>query len=640
MVACRLTLLGGFILAMDDGRPLPLPTRKDRLLLAYLALSAGRALPREGLAGLLWADRAEAQARDSLKQSLAGIRQAFRQARLEPLRADRETVALAPDGIEIDALEFARLAGASSTPDRAAALYRGELLEGVDGAGIDFQTWLRAERARLEDLAVRILEQLARCAAPDRIDDDWVRLGRHLLARDALRESVYRSLMRLSVLKGDRAEALKLYAACRDALKRDLGVAPDIATEDLYRDILTGRVVRPSDPSPVAGSADRPSIAVLPLSNLSGDAQLGQLCDGLTEDIITGLGRFHFLFVIDRHSSIAMSQQTADLAEIGHRLGVTHLVQGSLQRLGKRVRITVRLVDAASRAQRWGDAYDVPLSEFLALSDKVTGALVSTLYDRVERSLLEQSRRKPTLVAYECLIRGIAHLRGYAPDDNRLARELFERAISLDSNYALAHAYLAMTLLIEHGFGDASGAIKDRALDLAHTAVRLDSQENRCHWFLAQAHLYRAEFDRAMTHFERSIALNPNDANCLASMGLAVAFMGRAEEGIGLIRQAMRLNPFHPDWYWDDLTIALYAARRYEEALESSRVSDRTHPWALARVAACYAQLGRLDEAHAKATAVLRLNPNFHISEVTLLYKNPVDAEHVFEGMRKAGLPE
>jgi DNA-binding SARP family transcriptional activator len=134
LAACRLTLLGGFALATDDGRPLSLPSRKDRLLLAYLALSPGRAQARERLAGLLWSDRAEAQARDSLKQSLACMRQAFRQTGLDPLRADRDSVTLEPDRIESDALEFTALATASTRLDHAAALYRGELLEGVAGA--------------------------------------------------------------------------------------------------------------------------------------------------------------------------------------------------------------------------------------------------------------------------------------------------------------------------------------------------------------------------------------------------------------------------------------------------------------------------------------------------------------------------
>ena len=225
------------------------------------------------------------------------------------------------------------------------------------------------------------------------------------------------------------AEALR---ACRDALKQELGVAPDrrrkrsIATSSpIARRRQRGRRTSQAGSGPA-------SIAVLPFSNLSGDPDLAHLCDGVTEDIITGLGRFHMLFVIDRHSSSVIAQQATDVAEIGRRLGVAHLVQGSLQRQGDRVRITVRLIDAASRAQVWGEAYDLALSDILAVPDKVTGAIVSTLHSRVESSLLEQSRRKPTLAAYECLLRGIKHLRGYGPDDNKRAVELFQQAMELD----------------------------------------------------------------------------------------------------------------------------------------------------------------------------------------------------------------
>jgi adenylate cyclase len=153
--------------------------------------------------------------------------------------------------------------------------------------------------------------------------------------------------------------------------------------------------------------------------------------------------------------------------------------------------------------------------------------------------------------------------------------------------------------------------------------------------FLGQAYRCLAEFDLALSHFERGVALNPNDANGIAQLGYVLAIAGRAEEGVKLVRQAMRLNPFHPDWYWNTLTIALYAARRYEEALEASRQGGgRTHYWQLARGAACLAQLGRLEEARKQAAHVLRIKPDFHLSA------DPSDAEHVFEGMRKAGLPD
>jgi TolB-like protein len=639
LVACRLTLLGGFTLATDDGRPLTLPSRKDRLLLAYLVLSPGRAQARERLAGLLWNDRAEAQARDSLKQSLACMRQAFRQAGLDPLRADRNSVTLEPDRIESDALEFVALATRSTRLDRAAVLYRGELLEGMDGATSEFEAWLRAERERLNGLAVRVLEQLALSAAPNGVSDDAARLGRQLLARDPLREPVYRALMRLCALGGDRAEALKIYAACCDTLKRDLGVAPDFKTEELYRDILTDRPLQPSSGLEATRAADRPSIAVLPFSNLSGDADLGHLCEGITEDIIIGLGRFRSLFVIDRYSSLAASQQGPDVSEIGRRLGVAYLAQGSLQRLGERLRLTVRLVDSGSRAQVWGEAYDSALSDILAIPDKVTGAIVSTLYGRVEQSHLEQSRRKPTLAAYECVLRGIKHLRGYGPDDNKRAAELFQQAIDLDPDYALARAYRALADVLIYDYS-APDSVLAEALSLASTAVDLDGSDSRCHWALGAIHSYRGDFEAGERHYRRAIALNPNDANAIASFGRMLARLGRPDEGIDRIREAMRLNPYHPDWYWQQLGVVLYSAGRYADAAEALHRATRHGFWSRCYLAACFAQMGRKDEAAAEVAEARRLRPDCSLAKMRTRDFSAVDSKHFIEGLRKAGLPE
>jgi TolB-like protein/Flp pilus assembly protein TadD len=639
LAACRLTLLGGFTLATDDGRQLSLPTRKDRLLLGYLALSPGRLMTRERLAGLLWSDRAEAQARDSLKQSLAGMRQVFRQAGLDPLRTDRDSVALEPDRIETDVLEFATLATASTSLDRAAALYRGELLEGIDGTSPELQAWLHTERERLNDLAIHVLEQRALCAAPNGVADDAIRLGRYLLARDQLREPVYRALMRLFALKGDRAEALKLYAALREALKQDLQVEPDAKSENLYRDILTDRLA-PSTVTAAERTRERPSIAVLTFSNLSGDPDLAHLCDGITEDTITGLGRFHLLFVIDRHSSTTVSQQASDVVEVGRRLGVAYLVQGSLQRLGEGVRITVRLIDAGSRAQLWGEAYDCALSEILAVPDKVTGAIVSTLHNRVESSLLEQSRRKPTLAAYECVLRGIKHLRGYGPDDNRCAVELFQQAMDLDPDYALARAYRAFADVVSHGYGDAPDAVLAQALSLAQTAIDLDAGDGRCHWILGAIHVYRGDWRNAEQHYQRAVALNPNDANAICSSGRMLARRGQIQEGIDRIREAMRLNPYHPEHYWQNLGSVLHMARKYADSAEAYGRMTRPGYWVLCRLAGCYAQLGRMNEATEAVADALRLRPDFSLAKVRLREVDTAEAQHIKDGMRRAGLPE
>ena len=640
MAACRLTLLGGFSLEKADGTKLALPTRKDKLLLAYLALSAGRPQSRERLAGLLWGDRGEAQARDSLKQALAGVRQAFRTVGLDPLHADRESVTFDPESIEIDATAFALLANQTAACGRTVGIYRGDLLDGITGVSAEFEEWLRPERERLSALAIRVLEQFTQSSDANAESDEAIRLGRQLLARDRLREPVYRALMRLHLRKGERTEALKLYATCRTALQEELGVAPDARTEELYRDILTDRAGRsPSGPEAVR-TPDRPSIAVLPFSNLSGDPNLDHLCDGITEDTITGLGRFRLLFVIDRHSSSAISRQMSDVAEMGQRLGVACVVQGSLQRFGERLRITVRLIDASSRAQLWGESYDCPLAEVMAVPDKLTGAIVSTLYTRVEHSLLEQSRRKPVLAAYECVLRGMKHLRGYGPDDNRRAVELFQQAVDLDPDYPLARAYRAFADVVLHGYADAPDAVLVQAQELAASAVELDDNDGRCHWLLSMIHGHRGDLEGEERHIRRAIALNPNDANSLCGSGVCLAAHGRPEEGIDRIREAMRLNPYHPEWYWVDLGIALYAARRYADAIEA--FGHRTPPkyWILCRLAACYAQMGRTEEAAAAVAEVRRLRPDFSLSKVRLCSWKTAEAEHILEGMRKAGLPE
>jgi adenylate cyclase len=387
----------------------------------------------------------------------------------------------------------------------------------------------------------------------------------------------------------------------------------------------------------------KPSIAVLPLTNMSGEPEQQYFSDGITEGIITELSRFSSLFVIARNSSFAYRGAAIDVRQVSRELGVRFILEGSVQKSANRLRITAQLIDGTNGSHIWSERYDRGMGDLFEVQDEVARTIVATLVGRLENAEIRSAARKRTdnLPAYDCLLRGIEHLRGYADDDNRRARELFERAISLDPRYALAHAYFALALVCEHGYGDAPDPIKDRALQSALTGLRLDPDEGRCHQFLGEVHLFRGDFDSALSHIERSIALNPNDANAVALLGHALAFGGRAEEGVGLIRQAMRLNPFHPDWYWSDLAIASYAARRYEESLEADRrITGRNNYWSFARLAACYAQLGKLEEARAQAAEVLRLKPDFHFSEVKLVYKNPADAEHLFEGMRKAGLPE
>lgn len=637
MAACSLKVLGGFGLRSPDGRDLALSTRKDRLLLAYFTFNAGRPVARDRLAGLLWGDRGETQARDSLRQSLAAIRQAFRQVGLDPIHSERESVTFDPAGIAIDASAFERLASQAQSRAEAATLYRGPLLDGIDGATPEFEAWLGPERERLASIAVRLVEQIAETTAPS---EPATCLARQLLARDPLCEPLYRALMRLHVARGERAAALKLYAACRDALKKELDTAPDLLTEQLYRDILTERPAQSAPTEQAPPPADRPSLAVLPFSNLSRDADLDHLCEGLAEDIITGLGRFRLLFVIDRYSSSMIAKQENDIAVIGKRLGVGHLVQGSLQRQGDRVRITVRLLGAATRAQLWGEAYDHPFADLANVPDTITGALISTLHARVESALVEQGRRKPKMAAYDCVLRGIKHLRGYAPGDNERAIELFQQAMDLDPDYALARAYRGFADVVAFGYSATPPELLRRAREMAQQAVQMDEQDARCHWLLGLAVGYCGDLKEEELHYRRALALNPNDANVLCTLGLVIAELGRIDEGIDLVREAMRRNPYHPDWYWTDLAIIFYVAHRYEDALEAYKQKSNQGHWSQARIAACYAKLGRMDEARATAAEVLRLKPDFTISSLRSTGLTGIATGDLGDGMRLSGLPE
>ena len=635
-MACCLTLLGGFGLRSAEGNELALSTRKDRLLLAYLALNVGRPLARDRLAGLLWGDRGETQARDSLRQSLAAIRQGFRQVGLDPIVSERDSVSFNPSGITIDVLEFERLASDASARPNAASIYSGPLLDGIDGMTPEFEGWLEPERERLASVAVHMVQDIAASATKS---EPALSLARQLLSRDPLCEPVYRALMRLHVAGGERAAALQLYAACRDALKRELNVAPDLQTETLYRDILTDRPAQSSAREPVKPGAERPSIAVLPFNNLSRDADLDHLCEGLAEDIITGLGRFHMLFVIDRYSSSMIAKQETDIAAIGKRLGVAHLVQGSLQRQGDRVRVTVRLLDAMTRAQVWGEAYDHPLSDLVNIPDRITSAVISTLHARVESALIEQSRRKPKLAAYECFLRGLKHLRGYGPDDNKRAVDLFQEAIDLDPDYALARAYRGFADVVLHGYSDAADEILDQALAMATTAVEIDDGDGRCHFLLGVIQRYRGDTDSAEWHYQRALALNPNDANVVVASGRLLAYRGHLEEGIDRVRQGMRLNPYHPEWYWVNLGSVLYEAGKYADAIEAfGRITGPGY-WIHCRIAGCYAHLGRMKEAKEAAAIALRLRPDFSVAKLRLRECQPAVAERIREGLRKAGLP-
>ena len=228
-------------------------------------------------------------------------------------------------------------------------------------------------------------------------------------------------------------------------------MAPDAKTEELYRDILTDRLSPSSAASESGRTPERPSIAVLPFTNLSGDPEQAYFSDGITEDIITELSRFRSLFVIARNSSFAFRGERIDIAEIARRLGVQYIVEGSVRRAGNRVRITAQLIDAANGTHLWAERYDRELEDIFAVQDEVVRTVVATVAGRVEVAGAQFAKRKPpeSLVAYDYVLRGLEQLNLDGEPHNAEARRLFEKAVELDPQYAAGHAYLALAIYVQ-----------------------------------------------------------------------------------------------------------------------------------------------------------------------------------------------
>jgi adenylate cyclase len=396
--------------------------------------------------------------------------------------------------------------------------------------------------------------------------------------------------------------------------------------------------------APPGTSTDKPSIAVLPFTNMSGDFEQEYFSDGITEDIITELSRFRSLFVIARNSSFAFKGKAVKVQEIAKELGVAYVVEGSVRKAGARIRITAQLVEAAGGRHVWAERYDRPADDVFAIQDEVVRTVAATLAGRVEAAGAEGLRRRPTpsLSAYECVLRGNALPVG-DPVQEAAAHQLFEQAVTLDPDYARAYAQLAISHLKRwlDGMSESSKDL-DRAFELATRAIVLDAQEIVCHTALSFVQLCRRRYDEAEFHARKALALNPNRPNSLAAMAEFFAFTGRPDEAVAFISDAMRLDPHHPAWYWGDLGAAHFAARRYAEAIAAIRHRPNLQFTWQAYLAACHAQLGEDEAMRAAAAEVLRLRPDFSVAVFTTHhpYKVAADREHLASSLRKAGLPE
>jgi len=389
----------------------------------------------------------------------------------------------------------------------------------------------------------------------------------------------------------------------------------------------------------------KPSIAVLPLANMSGDPEQEFFADGLSEDIITELSRFRELLVISRNSTFVHKGKAVKVQDVAREFGVDYVLEGSVRKAGDRIRVTVQLIDGQTDRHVWAERYDRELKDIFAIQDEMTCAIVATLPGRVEAATHDRAKRKQTsnLPAYECVLAAkVLHHRS-SRDDNAEAQRLLDRAIVLDPNYAHAHAWKACVLgqTWTHGWcADADSTFRKVMAEL-EIALALDDNDSDVHRILAAVNLTRDDHDQAAYHQERALALNPNYDLVVVQQGELLTWLGRPEEGIEWIRKAMRLNPYHPERFWNHLGRAYYCAEKYAEATDAfSRITrpDHTHH---AFLAATFAQMGNAVAAAAHASEVLKRAPEFSVESylATLHYKQETDRRRHEDGLVKAGLP-
>jgi TolB-like protein len=666
MAGLLIALLGGLEISGGEMTARASLTRKTRALVAYLALQGARGQSREKLAELLWGNSAEEQARANLRQALSSVRKALNGNGATYLVADGDQISLAGRDIDLDVAEFERLV-AEATPQalkRAAVLYRGDLLDGFSLKEDSFEAWARTERERLRHMACDALTKLiAHC---DEVGDTerCVETTARLLTLDPLREAAHRTLMRVYAAQGRQASALKQFEACRDVLKRELGVEPEPETVALYRELRRQRAAalegetdtgrKPEAEGPQL--PDGPSVAVLPFENKSGDPDQSYFSDGLTENIIAGLTRFREILVIGVKSVLVVREQAADVREIGRALGVVHIVEGSVRKAGDRVRVTAQLVDAATGQRLWAENYDRDLDDIFAVQDEITDIIVATLAGQIEHLELGRATKNPAedLAAYDCLLRGRQCLNRYTRDGELEARRHFEQALKLDPNYAAAYAGLSISFMHEYeaSWSEAAEDALERAYTLAQRAVALDDADSPARYAIASACFYRGQHELAKVHIEKALELNPNDYHNICAKAWFLSFSRHPFEGVACSIEAMRLNPLVPDNCLFTIGMAEYVAGRYEEALAAF---GKTKGWGLFRpawIAACYAQLDRDAQAQAAAAEVRELAPsdpsvpNEDDIERWRAYWNRInrfenseDQERFLEGLRKAGLP-
>jgi DNA-binding SARP family transcriptional activator/TolB-like protein len=641
--------------------------RKTRALLAVVALSAPRPALRGRLAELLWSRRPEEQARASLRQEIHRLLEALSPTGGDILTVTRDHLALRPGAVWVDVDEVMR---ATTEQPASLSLLEGDLLEDLDGIDPAFDAWLAAERERVRDKARSVAEALLRSQVEP---EAAIPVAQRLLSIDRAHEGAWRALMRAHAARGERGMAIQSYDRCRAVLADLLDAAPSAETQKLLAEIrgpsssrLRPRPLAPApiedleEPLPVlepkalaAPARGGAHVGVLPLQLVGTSDDEAHLATGLAEEITTALARFRWMFVVSSNSLARFAMESRDETAIRRTFGIDFLLDGTVQKERTRLRITLRLLDLRAGNQIvWARRFDRQSHDLLSLQDEIAAEVVAQIDPEI---LLIESKRiaaRPPVdaTAYDLMLRAVTLIGRMERQPFMQARDLLDRAIALEPDYAAAHAWYAYwhVFLVGQGWAEDSQAALELAGQLAERAIVLDPFDARG---LAIAGHVRAflhhRLHEAIALHERALSLNPNLAMAWNLSGVAYAYLGDWEEADRRVARYKKLSPLDPHAFFFDTAFIIVALlkRDYESAVVAGRAVTEMNPSFSAACKPYLAALGhagRLQEASVVLRRLLAIEPDFTIERfmATTPIERPGNREHYAEGLRRAGVPE
>jgi TolB-like protein/cytochrome c-type biogenesis protein CcmH/NrfG len=405
--------------------------------------------------------------------------------------------------------------------------------------------------------------------------------------------------------------------------------------------------------SEVPATSDKPSIAVLPFNNLSGDPEQEYFADGITEDIITALSKLRWFLVIARNSTFVYKGMAVDVKQVGRELGVDYVVEGSVQKAGNRIRISAQLIDGTTGNNLWAEKYDRELADIFDVQDEITQTVVATIEPKLvaAEGVRSQRRSGEDLNAWQLVMRAMSHFGKMTSKESQTAIALLEEAVQKYPDYGPAHSLLAFALLVSGHVGwipesdvyRYSTKFVHRAGELARHAAELDDEDPWAHFALGNYCFIERRTEEAVPEYLKAIDLNPNFAIAYGSLGRALVFDGQSEDAVNYFQKALRMSPHDPliTVFYSGMGTAHYYAHRYDEAIEWSRKAIRERPGYTAAhriLCASLAMAGRTEDAEAAAATLRQLQPNISIAwiEQHVPY-TPRAMPHFLDGMRKAG---